>query len=154
MTCKICIAGFGQKISVWLTLTDGKVTGCIIEEPRRREHVEDDSWLADHFIIVPIKRKYGPKATTKVCQFLALQAGRHAVRGVRDYSIAALATGLTAQYGYQIANGAKILPEHGEIAKVHSGDFAVYFYETRCDKEDAAAKIKAKLRPQVSRNSV
>lgn len=139
-TSKVCIAGFGQKVSVWLHIYRNRLTGCSIEEPNRHENIDSDEWFDNHFLLVPVNPKNGPK-TSKVCLYLTAIAGKKAAKAIRDYSVLNLAMALISHYGWQVANGAKILPEHGALAKVYAGNFAVYVFETRITKERAQEKL-------------
>ena len=142
---KVCVAGFGQRISLWLSIKQGQLTECTIEEPKRHEHIEVDDWFAHHFMLVPINPTHGPKTTT-VCPYLTLQAGKKAANAVRDYSINSLAMAFISQYGWQIANGACPLPDKSELAKVYAGEFAVYLYVNRNTRERAALRLRAPVR--------
>jgi hypothetical protein len=143
-TQKECVAGFGQHTSVWLEFNWHKLVGCTVEESRRHEYVAVDDWLVDHFLVVPVRRKHGPKET-KRCLYLTYSAGRKAADAIRDYSVVNLGLAFIAQYGWQIANGAKPLRERGELAKVYAGGLAVYLYLTRKEKQRAEARVQVSV---------
>ena len=140
-THKVCVAGCGQKISVWLSIYRGRLTECTIEEPKGSKHIDVDNWFGDHFLLVPVNPKSGPKTTT-ICPYLTLQAGKKAAAAVRSYSVTGLAMALITQYGWQIVNGAKALPEKGELAKVYAETFAVYLFGNRTARERAALRLR------------
>ena len=144
MSCaqKLCVAGFGQKTSLWLSVYRGQLTEATVEEPKSHEHIEIDDGFADHFRFFPVNPKHGPKTTT-VCPYLTLQAGKKAASAIRDYSASLLARALITHYGWQIANGAKPLPEKGALAQVYAGNVAVYLYAKRVGKDSNAPPAKS-----------
>lgn len=146
-----CVAGYGQKISVWATIDRGKLTECAIEEPRNHERIEvNDTWFSDHVLVVPVDKRHGPK-TKSVCPYLTLQAGKKAAAALRDYSVTALAMALVSQYGWQIANGAQSLPEKGELAKVYAGANALYVFGTRSEKAEGLTGQRSKAKGRNTR---
>jgi hypothetical protein len=142
ITSKVCIAGFGQKVSVWATIRAGRLTGFNIEEPKRHEAIESDAWFDDYLLLVPVNSKNGPRKT-KICPYLTAIAGRKAAEALRDYSITNLAMALISHYGWQVANSAKPLTEHNELAKVYAGNYALYVFETRDATKQAQLKLLA-----------
>jgi hypothetical protein len=77
---------------------------------------------------------------------LTFTAGDRAVQAIRDYNVYELALAFTSHYGWQLINGAKILPSYGELAKVYAGIYAVYLFYTSADMERALQKIAAETR--------
>jgi hypothetical protein len=77
-----------------------------------------------------------------VLPVLTFTAGDRAVRAMRDYNAYELAIAFTSHYGWQLVNGAKILPCFGELAKVYAGVYAIYLFKTIPEKEGALKKIK------------
>ncbi len=53
-----------------------------------------------------------------------------------------LALAFTSHYGWQLINGAKILPDYGELAKVYAGIYSVYLFRSRQEKEAAIKGLK------------
>jgi hypothetical protein len=139
---KLCVAGYGQRISLWLSIYRGQLTEATIETPKGHEHIKIEERFADLFLFEPVNPKNGPK-TTKTCQYLTLTAGKKASSAIRDYAVKELAMALISHYGWQIANGAKVLPEKGELAKVYADEFAVYFFGAPMDRELAQQRPRA-----------
>jgi hypothetical protein len=135
-SCKECVAGFGHTSSLWLHFSESQMIGYSIETPRGHEVLPPDNWFEQHMLIIKTTKKHQQKSTD-VLPYLTFVAGNRAVQAIRDYNVYELAVAFTSHYGWQIINGAKILPDYGELAKVYAGIFAVYLFKTQQDKENA-----------------
>jgi hypothetical protein len=108
--------------------------GYTIETPKGIETLPPDVWFVQHMLIVKTSQKHLQK-TTEILPYLTFTAGNRAVQAIRDYNVYELALAFTSHYGWQIINGAKILPAYGELAKVYAGIYAVYLFRSQPEKE-------------------
>lgn len=139
---KECVAGFGHTTSLWLHFSGNQLIGFSAETPGGVETLPPDNWFEQHMLIITVTRKH-PQKSVDVLPYLTTVAGERAVRAIRDYNVYELALAFTSQYGWQLVNGAKILPAYGELAKVYAGLFAVYLFRTLDEKKAALATLTA-----------
>lgn len=110
------------------------MVGYSIFTPDGPETHELDEWFSRHMATVRVTKKH-LQASTDIFPYLTVVAGSRAVQAVRDYSVYDLAIAFTSHYGWQLINGAKILPAYGELAKVYCGMNAVYLFRKNEDRE-------------------
>lgn len=139
--CKECVAGFGHTSSLWLHFSESQMIGYSIETPKGHETLPPDNWFEQHMLIIKTTKKHLQKSTD-VLPYLSLVAGTRAVQAIRDYNVYELAIAFTSMYGWQIINGAKILPDYGELAKVYAGIYAVYLFRSAQQKEAAMKALQ------------
>lgn len=118
------------------------MTGYTIETTRGIETLPPDIWFKQHMLIVRMSKSHVQKNIT-VLPCLTFTAGERAVQAIRDYNVYELALAFTSHYGWQLINGAKILPPHGELAKVYAGIYAVYLFRSQPEREGALKQIEA-----------
>lgn len=136
--CKECVAGFGHTTSLWFHFSGNQMAGYTIETSRGQESLSPDVWFERHMLILKMTAKHVQK-TQNVLPYLTFCAGERAVSAIRDYNVYELAIAFTSHYGWQLVNGAKILPTYGELAKVYAGIYAVYLFRSH-DECRAALK--------------
>ena len=132
--CKECVAGFGHVASLWFHFEGNQMISYSIETPTGHETLPPDTWFVQHMLIVSTSRSHVQK-TTDILPYLTFSAGARACSAIRDYNIYELALAFTSHYGWQLINGAKILPAYGELAKVYAGIYAVYLFRSQPEKE-------------------
>lgn len=91
-------------------------------------------------LITKVSKKDTQKSND-VLPYLTFTAGTRAVVAIRDYNVYELALAFTSHYGWQLINGAKILPDHKELAKVYAGVYAVYLFRSEPEKQTAVQKM-------------
>jgi len=139
---KLCLAGTGQSVSVWLSVYRNELVDCTLDSPKRHEQVSLDDFVP-YLLLVPVDPRRGPK-TTHLCPYLTAMAGKKAAKALRNHSIHDLALAMISQYGWQIANGAKPLADRGALAKVYGTGIAVYVYASPCERDRSAERLTAK----------
>lgn len=132
--CKECVAGFGHTSSLWFHFVGTEMIGYSIETPQGYETLPPDVWFVQHMLVVKTSKSHLQKGTD-VLPYLTFTAGNRAVQAIRDYNVYELALAFTSHYGWQLINGAKILPAYGELAKVYAGIYAVYLFRSQPEKE-------------------
>lgn len=142
LSFKECVAGHGHTSSLWFHFTDSQMVGYTIETPASIETFPPDNWFDQHMLVVKTTKKHVQKST-EVLLCLTFAAGDRAVRAVRDYNIYELALAFTSHYGWQLVNGAKMLPTMGELAKVYAGIHAVYLFRSAEERETALNIVKS-----------
>ena len=142
---KECVAGFGHTSSLRFHFDGNALIGYTIETPRSSETLPPDDWFKQHMLAIKTSKSHVQKSAT-VLPYLTFTAGDRAVQAIRDYNVYELALAFTSHYGWQLINGAKILPSYGELAKVYAGIYAVYLFYTSADMERALPKIAAETR--------
>lgn len=135
-SCKECVAGFGHTTSLWFHFEGTQMTGYTTETPRGIETLPPDQWFVQHMFITKVSKKDLQKSND-VLPYLTFVAGNRAVNAIRDYNVYELALAFTSHYGWQLINGAKILPDHKELAKVYAGVYAVYLFRSQPEREAA-----------------
>ena len=138
--CKECVAGFGHTSSLWFHFEGNQMVNYTIESPRGHDTQPPDGWFQQHMMILRQTPKHLQKSRD-VLPYLTFSAGERAVRAIKDYNVYELAIAFTSHYGWQLVNGAKILPTYGELAKVYAGVFAVYLFRAEKDRELALAAV-------------
>lgn len=116
--------------------------GYTIETPESHEFLPPDHWFEQQMLILRTTPKHLQRGTD-ILPYLTFMAGERAVRAMRDYNVYELATAFTSHYGWQLINGAKILPAHGELAKVYAGVYSVYLFHTPAEREAAFKQVSA-----------
>lgn len=142
--CKECVAGFGHTSSLWFHFAENQMVGYTIETPRGVEALPPDIWFDQQMLIVKTTKKHVQKSID-ILPYLTVVAGDRAVRAIRDYNTYELAIAFTSHYGWQLINGAKILPPYGELAKVYAGIYAVYLFRSQPEREAALKAVQAGL---------
>ena len=140
--CKECVAGFGHTTSLWVHFSGNQMAGYTIETPRGQESLSPDVWFERHMLILKMTAKHVQK-TQNVLPYLTFCAGARAVNAIRDYNVYELAIAFTSHYGWQLVNGAKILPTYGELAKVYAGIHAVYLFRSHDECRAALETVVA-----------
>lgn len=140
------MAGFGHTSSLWFHFDQNQMIGYSIETPRGLETLPPDIWFEQQMLIVKKSRSHTQK-TTDILPYLTFSAGGRAVQAMRDYNVYELALAFTSHYGWQLINGAKILPSYGELAKVYAGVYAVYLFRTPADKEAGMKLVVSEADP-------
>jgi len=134
LTSTECVAGHGHTTGLWFKFHGDTLVGyCLLTSEGTEVH-QIDEWFIQHMATIKVTRKH-LQASTDVLPYLTFVAGDRAVKAVRDYNVYDLAIAFTSHYGWQLINGAKILPTYGELAKVYCGMFAVYLFKTNEDRE-------------------
>ena len=139
----ICVAGFGHTHSAWLHIRDGHVCGCRLDTPEGSEEIAITDWFKRNFLSFKVAVRDG-QARVEELPLLAYAAGIRAVSAIRDFNTYELAIAMTANYSWQLVNGAKPLPDFGELAKFYAGTVAVYIYATTADRDLGAHKVAEK----------
>lgn len=139
---KECVSGFGHTSSLWFHFDETHMVGYTIETPRGVEQLAPDVWFEQQMLIVKTSKKHTQK-TVEVLPYLTFTAGERAVKAIKDYNIYELALAFTSHYGWQLINGAKILPALGELAKVYADIYAVYLFLSNTDRETAEQSIRS-----------
>jgi len=116
------------------------MVGYVIETPNGAEVFPPDIWSEQHMFITKTTTKHVQKRDD-VLPYLAHVAGTRAVQAIRDYNVYELAIAFTNNYSWQLINGAKILPDYGELAKVYAGVYAVYLFKSQADRDAALKKL-------------
>lgn len=116
----------------------------ITETPDGQEILPPDKWFEQQMVIIKTPRSNIQK-TTDVLPYLTFIAGERAVAAIRDYNVYELAIAFTSHYGWQLINGAKILPHFGELAKVYAGVYAVYLFRRIEEKKKALELLENKV---------
>lgn len=140
IACKECVAGFGHTSSLWFHFEGNQMIGYTVETPEGIENSGPDAWFEQHMLIVKTSKKHVQKSIDAF-PYLTFVAGQRAVQAIRDYHIYELALAFTSQYGWQIINGAKILPPFGELAKVYAGIFAIFLFRSNVERDAALEAI-------------
>jgi len=140
-SCKECVAGFGHTSSLWFHFTDSQMIGYTVETPKNHESMSPDDWFEQHMLIVKTTKTHQQKSTD-ILPYLTFVAGQRAVQAIRDYNVYELALAFTSHYGWQVINGAKILPDYGELAKVYAGVYAIYLFRTNAEKQKALQALQ------------
>ena len=136
-----CVAGYGHLQSLWLQFAEQRLIACFTDTPEGVEAVQVDNWLVPCVMVTKVPRKnVAPR--DDVLPYLSKIAGARAVCAARDCNVYELALALTANYSWQLINGAKILPDYSELAKVYAGAHVIYLFKTQALR-DAAAKVLA-----------
>ena len=125
-----CVAGFGHLRSLWFLFDNNQMVGYVVETPEGRETYQPDMWSEQHFIILKTTSKHPPQRED-VLPYLSQVAGNRAVQAIKDYNVYELALAFATNYSWQLINGAKILPDYGELAKVYAGIYSVYIFKTK-----------------------
>lgn len=115
---------------------------CLMETPKGQDIFPPDRWFQDQMVIVKTSKLHLQKSND-VLPVMTFMAGDRAVQAMRDYNVYELAIAFTSHYGWQLVNGAKILPFFGELAKVYAGIYAVYLFKTTPEKDSALKKIRS-----------
>lgn len=139
-----CVAGFGHVYSLWFHFVGTEMVGYTIETPMGRKTMPTDVWFQQHMLIVRTTRKHPPKQDD-VLPYLSHVAGTRAVQAISDYNVYELAIAFTAMHSWQLINGAKLLPDYGELAKVYAGVNAVYLFKN----EAATLAARQQFEPDV-----
>jgi hypothetical protein len=116
-----------------------------METPKGQEIFPPDKWFQDQMLIVRTSKTHLQKSSD-VLPVLTFTAGDRAVSAMRDYNVYELALAFTSHYGWQLVNGAKILPCLGELAKVYAGIYAVYLFKLRSEKAIALKAVNDRQR--------
>lgn len=140
--CKECVSGFGHTSSLWFHIEGNQMTGYTVETPKGVEELSPDMWFVQQMLIVRTTKKHTQKSV-EVLPYLTFIAGERAVQAIRDYNTYELAIAFTSHYGWQLINGAKILPAYGELAKVYAGIFAVYLFRSTTERQAALKAVQA-----------
>jgi hypothetical protein len=140
--CKECVSGFGHTSSLWFHFADDQMVGYTIETSKGVEALGPDVWFEQHMLIVKTSKKHVQKSVD-VLPYLTFVAGERAVNAIRDYNVYELALSFTSHYGWQIINGAKILPPYGELAKVYAGVYAVYLFRSQPERDAALKAVQS-----------
>ncbi len=114
-----------------------------METPSGQEIFPPDKWFQDQMLIVRTSKAHLQKSND-VLPVLTFTAGDRAVAAMRDYNVYELAIAFTSHYGWQLVNGAKILPCFCELAKVYAGIYAVYLFKASSEKEKALKRLSTK----------
>lgn len=113
----------------------------ITETPQGQQVLPPDRWFQEQMVIIKTTKTHIQKSTD-VLQYLTFVAGDRAVRAIRDYNVYELAIAFTSHYGWQLINGAKILPHFGELAKVYAGVYAVYLFRSKDERGKALEQLE------------
>ena len=140
--CKECVSGYGHTWSLWFHFDENQMIGYTTETPRGVENHGPDTWFEQHMLIVKTTKKSLQKSAD-VLPYLTFSAGERAVQAIRDYNVYELALAFTAHYGWQLINGAKILPTFKELAKVYAGVYAVYLFRSHDERNVALEKVQS-----------
>jgi hypothetical protein len=141
-TCRECVAGFGHTSSLWFHFEGNQMVGYTIETPEGHESLPPDHWFEQQMLIIRTTPKHLQKGND-ILPYLTFTAGERAVRAMRDYNVYELALAFTSHYGWQLINGAKILPAYGELAKVYAGVYSVYLFHSESERKSACAQVLA-----------
>jgi len=139
--CKECVAGFGHTSSLWFHFDGNEMIGYTVETPKGIETLPPDIWFTQHMLIIRTSKSHVQKGNN-VLPYLTFHAGERAVQAIRDYNVYELALAFTSHYGWQLVNGAKILPGQKELAKVYAGIYAVYLFRSQPDREAAMKRVE------------
>lgn len=135
-----CVAGFGHLNSLWFAMDAGGLTGVVIENNGEQEAVNANDWLKPRVLVFKTTPAH-PQKREDVLRCLATTAGTRAVQAVRDYNVYELALAFTSNYSWQLINGAKILPDFGELAKVYAGQWSIYLFKSEFDALEVHKKL-------------
>jgi hypothetical protein len=139
---KECVSGFGHTSSLWFHFAENQMVGYTIETPKGIDTLGPDAWFKQHMLIIKTSKKHLQKSID-VLPYLTFIAGERAVNAIRDYNVYELAISFTSHYGWQIINGAKILPAYGELAKVYAGTYAVYLFRAQPERDAAMNTVQS-----------
>lgn len=143
-TCKECVAGYGHTSSLWFHFEENQMIGCSIETANGIEELMPDMWFVQQMLIVRTTKKHTQKSVD-ILPYLTFVAGERAVRAIRDYNAYELAIAFTSHYGWQLINGAKILPAYSELAKVYAGVYSVYLFRSSVERQAALKAVQANM---------
>ena len=138
------MAGFGHSESLWFHFADDQMTGYTVDTLEGSELQPPDLWFEQHMLIIRTSPKHVQKSND-ILPYLTFIAGSRAVEAMRDYNVYELALAFTSHYGWQLINGAKILPTYGELAKVYAGIYSVYLFRCQLERDVALKQIAVKM---------
>ena len=136
-----CVAGYSHTSSLWFSFDHDQMVYYTIETPKGVETLALDAWFGQQMLITKTTKKH-PQKTYDILPYLTVVAGNRAVRAIRDYHVYELAIAFTSHYGWQLINGAKILPSYGELAKVYAGIYAVYLFHSTAELQAATKTLQ------------
>lgn len=100
--------------------------GLSIWQQHRLTHCTGNGWFTRYMALVPTSALFVPP-TPPVLPRMATKAYRYLRRGILERDNLSVVEGFATQYGWQVSNGALVLPHFDEACKLYSNQpFAVY----------------------------
>jgi len=103
---------------------------------------QDAAWLDGHLVLHRFSGWNGQGGDALSLQSLGLSS---VMLGLKVKDIYEFTMGLITHYGWQLANGAPVLENLGEIGKIHCQQGALYVYDRAILAADASTKTDCVL---------